>query len=192
MRSVVSLTCFGLGLLLSVSVARGQATFQLQNRNPFAGVDAPVFDAQGLPLAGTNYLVELWGGATVDSLRPAADYYYGGGRLIVPFDTRGYFSTFHAGSVSDVPGGSFAWLQLRAWDARLGQTYEDVLALDLGGYGASPVFYALGGNPGSLVPPGPLTGLQSFSLRAVVPEPGSVLLLVLGLPLLLVCLRRRK
>ncbi|HXT40329.1 MAG TPA: PEP-CTERM sorting domain-containing protein, partial [Candidatus Angelobacter sp.] len=35
-------------------------------------------------------------------------------------------------------------------------------------------------------PPGPLTGLQSFSLSLVVPEPGSLWLLLFGLPLLFV------
>jgi len=171
-----------LQFLLSYS-ALGQATFELRNRNPFVGLDAPVFDAQGTPLAGTNYLAELWGGMTIDSLSPAIDIEYGWGRLIVPFSTRGYFYSWHIATIpSIVPPGGYAWLQVRAWDARLGSTYEEVAALGLGGYGESPLFYARGGNPLAVPPelPCPLIGLQSFSLRPIVPEPSSWALLAVA------------
>ena len=113
----------------------GQASFQLRNLNSSYGVNAPVFDAEGLPLAGRNYLAELWGSATPDALLPLID----------------------------------------------------LVALGLGGYGESPLFYANGSDPTLALPepPAPLIGLQSFNLRAVIPEPSSALLLLLGLPLLL-------
>ena len=81
-----------------------------------------------------------------------------------------------------VPPFGYAWLQVRAWDAGLGATYEEVTALGIGGYGASPLFYAQGADPTALLPitSGPLIGLQSFSLLPVVPEPSTWALLALG------------
>jgi hypothetical protein len=103
--------------------------------------------------------------------------------VIVPFRDNGYFlSTTSYLSVLAVPPNGFAWLQVRAWDARLGATYEEVAGLAVGGYGESPLFYAQGGNPLISPPgnPGPLIGLQSFSLRPIVPEPSTWALLALG------------
>lgn len=159
--------------------AFGQATFRLQNRLLVYGVDAPVFDAQGVALAGNNYLAELYGGVTQDSLTPAV-ISEGHVRVMQPFLTGGYFIGTSV-QIDAAPGGGWAWLQVRAWDARLGATYEDVEALDVGGYGESRLFYAQGGSQlGLPTLPGPLIGLESFSLRAVVPEPATGALLAWG------------
>ncbi len=161
-------------------VVQGQGYFQVQNFYPPAGVDAPVFGALGVPLSGSNYLAELWGGATPDSLAPAVDFNQLRHRIITPFLIDGYFDSRGA-VVLETVRFEEAWLQVRAWDARLGSTYEEVVALDLGGYGESPVFLAEG-NPvfSTPHPPAPLIGLQSFSLREVVPEPRSWALLALA------------
>ena len=158
--------------------AFSQASFLFWNYHP--SVDAPVFDADGARLFGTNYVSVLYGGNTSDSLALAQ---HGAGPMQpVPFTETyngqaGYF--FNPGSVwfSGVPGEGFAWLQVRAWDLRLGETYDEVTALGLGGYGQSRLFYARGGDVGELDPPRPLLGLQSFSL---VPEPTTYALLVFG------------
>ena len=155
-----------INLLLTCS-AVGQATFELNNRFLPLGINAPVYDDKGVPLAGTNYLAELYGGPSPGVLMPASD---GAERRIwVPFRVQGYFS----GSgvfIRNVPGFGWAWLQVRAWDARLGTSYEDAAARGLGGYGESPLFYARGGIEGHLgPPPQPLIGLQSFRLRPVTP-----------------------
>jgi hypothetical protein len=47
-------------------IAHGQSQFALVN-----GLNGRVYDAPGQPLAGANYLVELWGGAETNSLTPA-------------------------------------------------------------------------------------------------------------------------
>ena len=184
------ITCVALNSLLSAA-ALSQATFEMYNYDPSHGVDAPIFDSQGVPLVGPRYLAELWGGVAADSLAPALDYDYGRGRLIVPFYTGGYFYDFRSAWVFTVPSGGRAWLQVRVWDANLGSTYEEAVSRGWGGYGASPAFYAQGGwtgqNPGL---PGPLIGLQSFSLLPVIPEPNAAMLLWLGLPLLIWCFRR--
>lgn len=169
-----------IGLSISLSCAAlGQATFEFRNHFTVYGIDAPVFDAQGVPLAGTNYLVELYGGTAHDALESAVPL------TAVPFFTgvgAGYFQAPNYVLIPGVPGGSYAWLQVRAWDARLGATYEEVVAAGLGGYGESPLFYTVGGNNEAVPPvgPQPLIGLQSFSLRAVVPEPSTWALLAVG------------
>lgn len=178
--SVISLV----GLIFSLPyTVPGQSTFQFQNRHSTYGIDSPVFGAQGVPLAGADYLAELYGGPISNSLIPATAF---GARVMVPFLTGSGAGYFIGPSVliSTVPSGGWAWLQVRAWDARLGATYEEVASRGLGGYGESAPFYAQGGNTGLLVPPQPLIGLQSFSLRGVIPEPSASLLLLLGLPLL--------
>ena len=172
-------------LVLSHNSAFGQPSYSLNTYS----VRAPVFDAQGSPLYGTDYLAELWGGSTSNSLSPAITY-YSRQRFMVPFT----FAPGHAvGSttpdeltVSEWVGGpwpgNWAWLELRAWDARLGDTYEEVEALSIGGYGKSQPFFAPAPSAGLLLPNAPwsLNGLQSFSLLPVVPEPSTFALLGLG------------
>ena len=164
----------------------GQSCFELNNRHTPV-VNAPVFDGQGVPLQGANFLVELWGGSTSNSLTPLLLIDQGYVRSIRPFrtDLPGYFPGRGVGGalcVVDVPPDGFAWLQVRAWQASLGLTYEAVSALGLGGYGASPLFFAQGSDPFREPPvtPGSLIGLQSFSLLPVVPEPGTGVLVLLG------------
>jgi len=133
-------------------------------------------------LVGTNYLAELWGGASSNAISPLVTF-GGNSRIILPFNGDGYIASGEGSlSVLDIPARGWAWLQMRAWDARLGGKYEDVAALSVGGYGESPLFYAQGNDPNAEPPtlPEPLIGLQSFSLRAVVPEPSTWALLALG------------
>lgn len=190
MKDHSAIALFALTLVVSYT-ASGQASFQLANRP----VNAPVFDAQGEPLSGPQYLAELWGGATADSLSPLLDINQGLRREMAPFVSPGYFFS-PAGSLSvlAVPPGGFAWLEVRVWDTRLGTTYEEVAALGIGGYGDSALFYAQGRDPFREPPelPGPLIGLQSFNLRPVIPEPSTWALLVLGGAALCWVVRRRK
>ena len=152
--------------LLLESPIWGQATFGLQNRS-FPYIDGTVYDAQGVPLEGTNYLVELWGGATPDSLSPAVTFWNPRRRIIVPFRTGGkFFSEESDLCILAVPPFGWAWLQVRAWDARLGPTYEVAAERGVGGYGESPLFYAQGhAGEDWLGIPASLFGLQPFSLR---------------------------
>jgi hypothetical protein len=70
---------------------------------------------------------------------------------------------------------------VKVWNITLGATYEEAAARNLGGYGESLVFYAKGNDPNILLsPPAPLIGLQFFSVSAVVPEPSTGALLLLG------------
>src|SRR5437667_12864832 len=101
-------------LLLPPSSLFGQASFRLQNLYRANGIDAPVFDSRGVPLAGTAYAAELWGGPTQDSLAPAVDVDRQYTRLIVPFLSGGSFiSTSSFLSVTSVPPRGSAWLEVR-------------------------------------------------------------------------------
>jgi len=160
-----------------------QSSFLFRNLYGNGIVDAPVFDSEGVPLAGTAYRAELWGGATSNSLAPLLVIGPELSRLIKPFATGGYVDPADPGDlvVPTVPPSGWAWLQMRAWDVGLGATYEDVAALGDGGYGESPLFYAQGHDPFREPPEiaAPLIGLQSFSLHPV-PEPSAWALLALG------------
>jgi hypothetical protein len=189
MKNSKTFAATALSLMLAW-LAHGQSSFWLNNYFN-EGVNAPVYDSQGAPLVGSNYLAELWGEATTDSLTPAITYWTRQ-RVIIPFLTgtaAGYFYDPYAGRdgtdalcVFAVPPEGWAWLQVRAWAAHLGGTYEQAVSLGLGGYGASPFFYAKGSGPGGTLPnpPAALTGLQSFNLLPEIPEPSAVGLLMLG------------
>jgi hypothetical protein len=183
MKPLVSLFVAASSISLDLA-SMAQSTFQFRNLNPPVGIDAPVYDAGGNRLAGTNYAAELWGGAANDSLFPTLDL-GSGQRVGLSFLTgagAGYFTSVKEMTVWQVPPGIPAWLQVRAWDVRLGTTYDDVMALGIGGYGESSLLYLVGGDPLAVPPstPRPLIGLQSFSLRAVVPEPSTWALLAVG------------
>ncbi len=180
---------------LHANVALSQSTFLFYNVHPQSGLDAAVFDAEGNRLRGTTYVAMLYGGATSDSLSPAFFDLSSERMSPVPFTVMfngqaGYFAMIGFVTVQ-IPPGVPAWLQVRAWDTRMGATYEEVRARGLGGYGESLLFQKVGGNPGGGVAtlPEPLTGLQSFSL---IPEPSSFMLLLLGVPWLILQHRRAK
>jgi hypothetical protein len=95
----------------------------------------------------------------------------------------GYFRDGHDLLVDSIPDEyPAAWLQVRAWSADLGDSYESVASLGIGGYGESKVFKARGGRYISTTPwsPSALVGLESFSVRQIVPEPNAWALMAVG------------
>jgi len=52
--------CCAIGNLLFSRAVSGQGYFELNNYNPPSGINAPVFDADGVPLSGTNYENGTW------------------------------------------------------------------------------------------------------------------------------------
>ena len=124
-------------------------------------------------MSGTNYLSELWGSVSPNLLQPLLSY-GSRQRLFAPFRlssgqaTPGYFWGETWMYSTNLTWG-WAWLQIRAWDRRVGSTYEEVATRGLRGYGESPLYYAQGSGGPSCNPPcegAPLIGLQSFKLRA--------------------------
>lgn len=145
-----------------------QGILEFNNDNePF--VDAPIFDVDGkTPLTGRGFLAELYAAAPGQPLQPVSD-------SITPFltgNSAGYFAALTV-AVPGVSAGSTATVQVVAWRASDGATFA--AANHFGAHiGESSVF-----NVGPLWSPSwppstfptPITGLQSFSLQVVVPEP---------------------
>lgn len=167
--AVVGLTAFG-------ALAQGQFTFG--NRVTAAGIDAKVFMPGGAePLAGDAFLAQAYIGADEGSLAPVG--------TALPFRTgaaAGYITTTPI--TTGIAAGSSVVVQMRAWEAAKGATYE--VAVAGGGiYGSSSsITLSLSAPPAA---PTDMVGLTSFSL---VPEPSTMALGVLGVAALL--LRRRQ
>ena len=168
-------------LFLMVARCPGQGTFLFWTFVP-GEVNAQVLDADGNPLFGTGYMAQLYGGQTQDSLTPAL--IWSSSQTLPPTSIThvvlgqgGYIQEFTWARIQGVLESGLAWLQVRAWDARLGSTYEEVAGLGIGGYGESNLILSRAGDASIGLPPGRLVGLQSFSLLPVIPEPGGAALL---------------
>jgi hypothetical protein len=167
-------------LLAAVGVfAQGQVNFAPR----VVGVyDAPVFvtDVGGLRADGPAYLVQLYAGATQGNLAAVG--------APLPFRTgaaAGYW-TATAVTINTVDATGNAFVQVRAWAASAGATYEAALASGLN-FGTSNNLMV---KP-TVAPdvPATLTGLTSFAI-STMPEPSVIVLGALGGLALL--LRRRK
>lgn len=138
-------------------------------------VDAPVYDVDGItPLTGPEFLAGLYAAAPGQSLQLAGS----------PRPFLSAYPGYFAGSEIPVPGVppyAHALVQVVAWRASDGPTFA--AANHPGGHVGQSVILDLElGSPGP--PPGvyaaQLTGLRSFSLYVVVPEPSSGLLMLRG------------
>src|SRR5262245_52706213 len=121
---------FTMSHLLAAASTLAQGTVYLANYvQGFPGspplVDAAFFEDHGNRLAGTNYLAQLYASRTQDFL-VAVD-------TQVPFVTHGYINAtngpFHAAVVT-IPArivglGGPAWVQVRAWEAVGGASFEE-------------------------------------------------------------------
>ena len=160
--------CAAFTVMVAVCCASAQTAFTVQNVRAMDGsLLPPVLDAQGMPLADTNYLAELWGSASPDSLAPLlSSGTEARHRVYAPFIRPGHFWANEIAVLDSVPLEERAWLQVRVWDTRLGLTYEQVASRGIGGIGESPLFYGQRRCDPPCVP-GDLMGLQSFNVRAM-------------------------
>ncbi len=164
MKLWFSLVACGLGMH---AWAQGQITFG--NRILLSGIDAPVFDTDCTTrLAGPAYVAQAYVGFTPDSLRPLG--------VILPFRT-GAAAGYISATIVTVPGSDInmnVFLQMRAWEARAGASYEAAVAAG-GKHGYSNILpMVVDFPPGTPTDP---IGLQSFCL---VPEPSVKVLGLLG------------
>jgi hypothetical protein len=133
--------------------------------NQFFGVnraDAPVFDIDGvIPLNGSGFLAQLYGGPSIESLRPVGEP--------STFQTGFQAGIFNSKIVVSptTPPGSDIVIQVRAWDATKGSSYEESRALG-GKFGKSDLMTIRVG--GGALPTPQLLSLQSFNLQAGRPQ----------------------
>lgn len=175
------------GLVATVSMmAQGNLSFG----NKATGVNAPVTDAvTGAMLAGGDYIAMLyWGpaGADASAFTPVVENNTGTVVAGLPFRTgaaAGYIVTT-AVSVREAPAGVAIQVQMRAWSAVGGATYEAAYAAATTGgmisvvkLGVSNVITVTPNSPPST--PQVLAGLQGFSIN-YIPEPSILALGLLG------------
>jgi hypothetical protein len=160
----------------------GQGTVNFQTLIP-GSVDARVLKVDGAP-AGAGYWAQLFAGETIDSLTAVDNP--------VAFAAESGYVVAGGKTITTIPAGAAAFVQLRAWAAASGSSWDDASANPAGIIGqSSTLSLSATGNPTSQPPGTPvnLVGLEGFQL-ALVPEPSTWLLLALGLGAL--ALRRRK
>jgi hypothetical protein len=178
-----------LSSMLVVIGAYAQGTVNFSAR--VVGVyDAPVYvgTVGGAKADGPAYLAQLYGGASDATLAAVG--------TAVPFRTgaaAGYW-TAAALAIPNVALGANAQVQIKAWAAASGASYETASAAG-GAVGQSTIFTVkTGGDGAPPAVPGTLSGLTSFAIGGgvgpVIPEPSILALGALGGLALL--LRRRK
>lgn len=126
-------------------------------------LDAPVFDADGVTKVDSNYAAALYAGAS-----PSTLVQVGAAVAFRSGAAAGYIAAEER-VIPDVRAGGLAYVQMRAWSAAHGATYEAALAAG-GKTGTSPVFTVITGNVGSPPSlPAVLTGLTSFRVQSATP-----------------------
>jgi hypothetical protein len=159
----ISSTVFSFPATLTVGTSNvGGGEINFANWFVTTGTNAlPVFDVDGTTLLnGGGYVAQLYVGAELASLRPVGQP--------TPFQG-GYNAGFFVPqtlTLGNVPPGSNAIVQVRAWDTAFGSSFEAARALG-GRFGKSAIFQIVTGGNGA--PPANLQGLQSFSLQAGLP-----------------------
>ncbi len=162
MKTWLAFFCTGLVSLTAI----GQGTVFFSTRvTPL--VDARIYDVDGTtPLAGTAFKAQIYAGPTEATLSPAGD----------PLNFRSDAGAGYVDTRTDPSGGvrilngvrpfQTAFVQVRAWDAAKGATYEAAQAAG-GRHGGSGTITVIAG--GELVVPANLVGLQGFHLQVTSP-----------------------
>jgi hypothetical protein len=184
-----------MAVMLTSAAVFAQGTVTFNNRIVTAGVDFkiglenPVGNFVGF-LEGPGYSAQIWGGLTADSLAPSTP--------ITTFRTgaaAGYVNATTANLVGVPADAASAVIQIRAWDNMGGtvNSWADVIAQDpdmltiARGSSGMVTLNAIGGN---LNTPPNLVGFDAFNI-AVVPEPSTIALGILGGAALLFRLRKK-
>jgi hypothetical protein len=159
-----------LGAFAVGALAQGQFQFGNKNLLLTPPLDSKVFDNLGVALSGTAYFAQAY-----VKMAGAEDSSYAPVGTAVNFRTgnnAGYIITSTVGT--GFVGGTAVTVQMRAWEASGGTSYEAAVAAGKL-YGVSnPVNLTVQVAPAT---PEDMVGLQSFSL---IPEPSTFALGLLG------------
>jgi hypothetical protein len=186
-------------LLLAVLALSGVAAFAqgtVNFANGASGVNAPITNGVTLLRAasGDQIMAMLYVGAANVTEGNLTTNGVGGGAIVIGGTSAGYF--LGGSRTIDTFGGVQVTLQVRAWFASAGATYEAARAARPNGGSFTGQGYAAGNTvqvtlaTGLQTPPN-MTGLAGFTVPPVIPEPSSIALGLLGLGALAM-IRRRK
>lgn len=166
-----------------------QGTVWFQNLDSQRGIDAPVFESDGITkLSGTQFIAELLGGPSTATLASIASTSF----------LEGPVAGYYNGGIHGIPsvvGGTLSWVQVRVWNMASGASFLQAQASGLpNSWWQSSVFSVVTGTTGpNPTFPGALTGLGTSPVYLnSVPEPSPVALMGLGLITMLVSLRRSR
>lgn len=164
---------FVAALMAATAGAFAQGTANFANKVAAVNLDAPVLNVDGSKLAGAAYLAQLYVN-NAGTMSPV-------GASAFPFKVNGYFS----GGEVTIPGtavGGSALVEVRAWAASGGTSYEAALASGAAS-GKSEAFTisGLGGSAAGAPPatPANMVNMKGFQLQAI-PEPSTIALGALG------------
>jgi hypothetical protein len=189
-------------ILASVLVglsAYAQGTVAFQNRDTANGVNAPIYDLTvgGTLLSGTGYMAQLYTAkvglpeAAMKATGAAVDFRTGA--------AAGFVNVGSAASraIDGVNFGEQAQVQIRAWSAAGGPTYEAAAAKAMNDpsiHVGKSATLTITTAASALNTPSPLTGLTPFAItpgsEGPIPEPSTLALAALGAAALLI--RRRQ
>jgi hypothetical protein len=138
-------------LSVTNAVGGGRLVFDTATNN------VPIFDIDGVTrLSGSNFVAQIYAGPTPDILRPIGGLYY------FPVGLYAGYITQVIRIMPDVANGKTAYVQVRAWEAASGSSYEQARWAG-GRFGFSSVIATTAGAFNTRVP------MKSFSLRAGEP-----------------------
>ena len=155
----------GLLCVAAAVTALAEATLDFSNYKPGRGIetiDAPAFDTDGTTRLGDQFRGQLYVGLAANNLAPAGS--------AVAFRSHSGTNTGYivaGGVVLPTSAPSIVFVELRAWQAVAGATYEAAVAAGGKAGKSAAITVTLTGLPN--VPPS-LTGLQSFSLNVGATE----------------------
>ena len=151
-------------LLTTVALGQGSVFFRNKILGQVGGVDVPFFDDQGVPLEGSNYVAQLYAWKAGDGFQPVGDP--------VPFATNGYFYGAEV-VVPFVQGCSPAWVQVLAWEAQGGTTFDQAALAGVWTGVSAVLFLPQTGSPSrpEACPEARLGGLQYPGSPLVVRQP---------------------
>lgn len=172
-------------MLAMVGPAFAQGSVNFLNYNTANGVNGRVrLDTLSGAYIGATYLGQIFAGSSAGSLAPI------GSPVAFRNNTSGVGTGIISAGELAIPGiaaGSPAFIQLRAWEAAGGATWDAASVNPAARVGQSATITVTLG--GGTLPPAYLAGLAEFAV-VPVPEPSTIALGLLGVAML--AIRRRK